>query len=214
MILLSSAYLGPVYYYSRFFIPNEQQIIIEQHDHYLKQTYRNRCIISGANGILSLSIPVKKPDGNNTKVKDVLIDYDTNWQKNHYRAIISAYRSAPFFEFYFDDFEPFYRKKINYLIDLNLELSHLIAELLGSKAKISLSDHFTKPLPYNSKDYRDSIHPKKDHCPGNDFHFEEYMQVFSERSGFLKNLSIIDLLFNKGQEAGLYLKKNYSGSKP
>ena len=112
-ILLSSAYFGPIQYFARFV--SGKSILIEQYDHYLKQSYRNRCKILGANGILALVVPVKKPNGNKTIIKDVLIDYDTDWQKNHLESIKSAYKNSAFFEYYSDDFFQAIKKKTKLL---------------------------------------------------------------------------------------------------
>ncbi len=201
-IQVSSSYLGPVSYYSRFLMPG--RVIIEQFDHYVKQTYRNRCMILSANGPMALVIPVVKNHGRKTLMKDVRIDYATNWQRLHLNGIISGYRSSAFFEFYFDDFEPFLRKKTTFLLDLNTGLTDLILENLGLAKNYEFSREFNR-YPASSPDYRDLIHPKK---RGTEDHFRPvpYFQVFSDRFGFVPDLSIIDLLFNTGPEAGTLLE--------
>ena len=125
---LSSAYLAPVEYYSKLL--NYDKIFIEQHDHYMKQTYRNRCTIAGPEGELALSIPTVKPEGPKCPMKDIRISDHGNWRHLHWNAIESAYNSTPFFEYYKDDFRPFYEKKYEFLTDFNEELCRLVCELI------------------------------------------------------------------------------------
>jgi len=206
MLILSSAYFGPVQYFSRFI--NQPAIKIEQYDHYIKQTYRNRCIIGSAAGPLTLSVPVKRKRGKKTLVKDVRVDYDTNWRKIHLLGIISCYNSSPYFEYLRDDIEPFFYKKYNFLIDMNMAITRKMLECTGIDCRAELSSHYE---PYESSsgiaDYREIIHPKinmeEDEC----FLPIPYTQVFSNETGFLPNLSILDLIFNTGKEAGNILKR-------
>ncbi len=203
--IVTSAYLGPIKYYSVF--ANFENIIVEQFDTYTKQTYRNRCSIMAANGKLSLSIPVEKVSGARQTVNQVCIDYATRWQKNHWRSIYSAYNSSPFFEYYAPDFARFYEKRWKYLIDFNMELHYYIMEELGIDCNYALSDSFS--FDFDGSDFREVISPKTDTAlPGFTFHTIEYTQTFSERLGFVPDLSIIDLLFNLGPEA-LYLLENW-----
>lgn len=193
-VLLSTSYLAPIQYYTKLL--NYKQVYIEIHDHFIKQTYRNRCKIYGANGLLQLSIPVKK-DQVKTKVKDILIDYDTNWQKMHWKSIESAYRSSPFFEFYEDDLKPFYTKKYKYLFDFNADIQKVILDLLEIVTNIKFTEDFIHADNHQFDDYREKIHPKKQVEDPN-FNIQKYNQVFTEKHGFIENLSIIDLLFNEG----------------
>lgn len=107
---LSSAYLAPVEYYTKLLAYDK--VLVEQHDHYIKQTYRNRCTIAGPSGELALSIPTVKPDTLKCPMKDIRISDHGNWRHLHWNAIESAYNSTPFFEYYKDDFRPFYEKEI------------------------------------------------------------------------------------------------------
>ena len=136
-ICLSSAYLAPVEYYSE--IAKADAVFIEGHDYYLKQTYRNRCLIAAANGQMALSIPVEKASGEKILTRDVRISDHTDWQLNHWRSIESAYNSTPFFEYYKDDLLPFYEKKWTYLMDFNLEIQLKILDLLNLNKKIQLT---------------------------------------------------------------------------
>lgn len=205
--LLSSAYLAPVQYYCKLFAFEE--VIIEQHCHYLKQTYRNRCVIAAANGQMTLSIPIEKTTDKKQKTKDIRIASHGNWQHLHWNAIISAYNSSPFFEYYQDDFLPFYTKNYTFLFDLNEELRILISDLLQiENNNVSYSDSYIQHSEDNKYDFREIIHPKKGYALDNMFAPITYYQVFESRFGFLPNLSIIDLLFNKGPESLLILKNS------
>ena len=195
-ICLSSAYLAPVEYYSE--IAKADVVFIESHDYYLKQTYRNRCLIAAANGQMALSIPVEKASGEKILTRDVRISDHTDWQLNHWRSIESAYNSTPFFEYYKDDLLPFYEKKWTYLMDFNLEIQLKILDLLNLNKKIQLTGEYKNMLDDTSPDLRETIHPKKENQSVN---FNPYYQVFDQRYGFQPNLSIIDLLFNMGNES-------------
>ena len=127
-VYLSSAYLAPVEYYTKLLAYD--QIYIEQHDHYTKQTYRNRCTIAAPDGELALSIPTVKPDTPKCPMRDIRISDHGNWRHLHWNAIESAYNHTPFFEYYKDDFRPFYEKKYEFLADFNEELCHLVCSLI------------------------------------------------------------------------------------
>lgn len=201
---LSTAYLGNVQYFTK--LVNADTIYIEQHEHYQKQSYRNRCNIVGANGVLTLVIPVEKDHGKKMPIRDVKIDYSQAWQQNHWRAILSAYNSSPFFEYYADDIRPFYEEKEPYLFDYNLRFTELILELLSLSSNIKPTDVYKVEVEYPQYDYRQSISPKQRLSkPDPLFNPTDYFQVFAQRFEFIPNLSIIDLLFNEGPSALQYL---------
>ena len=203
-IYLSSAYLAPVEYYSK--LKAFDKIYIEQHDHYVKQTYRNRCNIAGPEGVLSLSVPIIRPDTPKCAMKDIRISDHGNWRHLHWNAIESAYNNTPFFEYYKDDLRPFYENKYTFLADFNEELRCKICELMDISPVVEhTASYHTDFLP-DEADYREVIHPKKDYTEvDQDFLPKPYYQVFESRHGFLPNLSIIDLLFNMGPESVLVL---------
>lgn len=202
-VCLPLTYLGPVQLYARYF--GDRKIILEQHDHYQKQTYRNRCDILGSNGRLSLIIPVKHARGRKLKMKEVRIDYETDWRRLHWKGIESAYNTSPFFEYYRDTFEPFYHVKYDFLIDLCLDLNRLVINILSTSQIPTLSETFS---PVMENDLRELIHPKKPLSLDEGFTPVEYSQVFSSRHGFQANLSIIDLIFNSGPESVRILKES------
>lgn len=203
-VLLSSLYIAPIQYYSKLFRANKA--LIEIDDNYQKQSYRNRCIIAAANGPLALSIPIEKTKELKCKMKDIKIADHGNWQHFHWNAIISAYNSSPFFEYYRDDFAPFYEKKTTYLFDLNEQLQTLICKLLDIDTPTSYTSSFVEQVSADTNDLRETIHPKRDwHATDKQFVSKPYYQVFAEKRPFIENLSIIDLLFNMGNESRLYL---------
>lgn len=204
-IYLSSAYLAPVQYYAKFM--SADKIFIEQHDNYVKQTYRNRCTIAAANGAMPLSIPVEHSSGIKTAMKDIRIADHGNWRHLHWNTIVSAYNSSPFFEYYQDDFYPFYHRKFEFLIDFNEGLQQTVLSLLNIDCPpVAYTTEYKQDFNDNELDLRETIHPKKDwKLTDVEFTPETYYQVFEQKFGFQENLSIIDLLFNMGNESQLVL---------
>lgn len=202
---LSTAYLAPVEYYSKLL---KGDVYIEQHENYIKQTYRNRCTILSANGLMALSVPIESAGGKKCPIRDVRIADHGNWRHLHWNALISAYNSTPFFEYYQDDFRPFYEKEYKYLFDFNEELRNLICQLIDiDTSTIGYTDEFL--LEVEGEDYRSKISPKIDwRVIDPDFESIPYYQVFEHRFGFTENLSILDLLFNMGNESLLVLSKS------
>ncbi len=205
-LLLATAYLPPLEYFVHMCF--YESAVIEVQETWPKQTWRNRCRIMTANGPLDLTIPVSKPYGNQTKTKDILISNHTDWQKNHWKAIISAYQKAPYFVFYQDMLEPYYMNSFpERITTLNYRLLNEFLRELDIKICLIKSRRFDKRPEYDF-DLRHSISPKPRHRKNiPDFSFPPYYQVFSEKTGFVPNLSIIDLIFNLGPEAGDYLRK-------
>jgi hypothetical protein len=207
-ILLSTAYFPPVQYFSKFL--QFERIYIEQFENFSKQTYRNRCEILGANGIIPLVVPVVKGRGKKIKIRDLQVSYDTNWQRNHWRTIFSAYNSSPFFEFYKDDIFPFFAKRYKYLFDLNQEILETFCELIELETPTFFTEDFEK-IPENSLNFREALSPKRQKAiPDANFNPQKYTQVFSEKFGFVANLSILDLLFNEGPNCNNILEKSVS----
>ncbi|MDR0799192.1 MAG: WbqC family protein [Dysgonamonadaceae bacterium] len=197
-VILSTAYLAPVEYYTALY--RSGRATIEQHCHYTKQTYRNRCVIASANGLQTLSIPIVKPDTLKCPTKDIRIAEYGNWRHLHWQAIVSAYQSTPFFEYYADDFRPFYEKPQNFLFDFNETLRTLICKLLDINPSVNYTDEYGIEIPSGVCDLREVIHPKKPVTQT----IRPYYQVFADRYGFQPQVSIIDLLFNMGPESVLW----------
>ncbi|HQP22669.1 MAG TPA: WbqC family protein [Bacteroidales bacterium] len=201
VVLLSTAYLAPVSYY--VLLARAGKVVIEQHENYQKQSYRNRCLIAAANGPMVLSIPVKKNLPGKNSIRDIQLSGHGNWQHMHWNSLVSAYASSPYFAFYRDDIRPFYEKKYKYLFDFNEALREEICALLNLEPRLEYSKSYTTGPETEILDYRELIHPKKQRLeellPG------PYVQVFDRKFGFLPDLSVLDLLFNTGPEACLFL---------
>ena len=230
--LLSSTYFGPVQWYQK--LNRYDEADVERFDNYVKQTYRNRCVIATTNGMQALTIPVESFPLSNDEaqesvrkclMKDVRISDHGNWRHLHWNALMSAYGESPFFEYYADDIRPFFEKRWEFLFDFNMEICEKMCELLDIRPKINITNHF---LPISSEnngtantagnasednkdnsdtdadDYREIIrpkHPQKD----DKFDARPYYQVYKEKYGFMPNLSILDLLFNEGNESVYFL---------
>jgi hypothetical protein len=189
-LVLPSNYFAPANIYAA--ILQSDTIIFDVHENFVKQTFRSRCEIYGANGKQLLSVPVEKR-GNHIHANQVKICYKEDWQKIHWRSIVSAYRNSPYFEYYADEFQPFFETKIELLFDLNMLLHRIIMKLL----KAEINHEFTQTY---ISDFGESIldlRKEKIILP----EISGYNQVFEERYGFISDLSILDLLFNTGPDA-------------
>ncbi|CAG5081995.1 WbqC family protein [Parvicella tangerina] len=191
-VLLGSHYTGNIAYYKA--LKNADEALIEVHDHYVKQSYRNRCEIYGANGKLKLILPLER-SGTRTPMHEVRIDNSQQWQKLHWRSLESAYRSSPYFEYYESHFSPFYQEPFESLVALNKALFEKITSLLEIDTPVNYTTSYEKEYE-GFEDLREVIHPKVDH-PKNRINFE-YMQVFDMKYGYIPNLSMLDLMFNEG----------------
>ena len=198
-VYIATAYLGPIQQYAK--MVQYPVVYLECCENYVKQTYRNRCTIAAANGPLSLSVPIIKPDSLKCLTKDIRISDHGNWRHLHWNALCSAYNMSPFFEYYADDFAPFYEKRFTFLLDFNEQLRELICSLLDITPDIRQTETYDSTV---SHDFRESIQPRHP-LPDPDFTPRPYYQVFQEKFGFQPNLSIVDLLFNMGPESLLYL---------
>ena len=226
--LLSSTYFGPIQWYQK--LNRYDECLIERHESFIKQTYRNRMLIPTTNGPLSLSIPTNH--NTSLAMKDIRISDHANWRHVHWNALLSAYGESPFFEYYQDDIRPFYEKKYEFLFDFNMEITEKMIELLDIRPKISVTSEYiqSEELKVKSEefnglanhkvqssnhkvqskevqsivDFREAIRPKKP-LPDAEFESKRYYQVYEQKFGFQPNMSILDLLFNEGNEAIFYL---------
>ena len=207
-ILLHPAYFGPV---SQFVaLAKADKVYFENEDNYQKQTYRNRMYIYDSNGKLLLNIPIKhrsaltgepKEAGKHQLYKEVRIENDFEWQKQHWRALKASYQTSPFFEFYEDEIYPLYHKKFNYLLDFNYACLEFATEALQLDFDINKTSGYIFN-PKDKEDLRNLINAKAKPK----FEHEHYTQVFQEKHGFLPNLSILDLIFNEGPNSLNFLE--------
>ncbi len=200
MGLFIPTYFAPIAQYAA--ICQSETILFEWEDNFQKQTYRNRCYVYGANGKLSLSIPVKhQPTSGRKKTKDTLIENDFPWQQQHFKSLQAAYRSSPYFEFFEDDLHKLFTKKYTYLQDINIDTHLFVTDIL------QVSSAYQKTTSYEPdpqvRDYRNLAIAKK----GVAIEMDTYVQMFDDKYGFIPNLSILDLLFMEGANALTFLEK-------
>ncbi|MBR3021417.1 MAG: WbqC family protein [Bacteroidaceae bacterium] len=215
-MLLSLAYLPPVWYFTKLLLCDGQEVRIEQWDHYVKQTYRNRCVIGSGDGLQALTIPTEKAATPKCYMRDVRISDHGNWRHQHWNALEAAYGQTPFFLYYEDDFRPFYERRFEFLFDFNLQLMALCCQLIDIHPVLRPTESWCDSLASREgesgggviSDFRDVISPKRDYAVDPTFCPAPYYQVFAPRFGFRPNLSIVDLLFNMGPESLLVLQKS------
>ena len=200
--LLATTYFGPVQWYQK--LNQSDRCLIERHDHFIKQTYRNRCVIATTNGLQALTVPIERFEGAHCAMLNIRISDHGSWCHLHWNALQSAYGESPFFEFYADDIRPFFERRWEFLVDFNMEITQKMCELLDIQPHITLTDAYVSADEEGVNDYRDVIRPKNP-LPDDRFQPRRYYQVYEQKHGFQPNLSILDLLFNEGPEAVLYL---------
>lgn len=200
--LLATTYFGPVQWYQK--LNQSDRCLIERHDHFIKQTYRNRCVIATTNGLQALTVPIERFEGAHCAMLNIRISDHGSWRHLHWNALQSAYGESPFFEFYADDIRPFFERRWDFLVDFNMETTQKMCELLDIQPHITLTDAYVSAEDVGVTDYRDIIRPKNP-LPDDRFQPRRYYQVYEQKHGFQPNLSILDLLFNEGPEAVLYL---------
>lgn len=203
-VLLSTAYFPPAEYFS--LIAHTGEVLIERHENYHRQTYRNRCIIMGANGPLPLIVPVLRGSFHKTAISELRTDETKRWRDLHLRGITAAYATAPYFEYYYDIIRDVITAPYTFLIDLNSAALAAMCEAIGLTARIKFTDRF-EAEGSRDNDYRYAIIPKKP--SGLTGHTDQpYTQVFGERHGFIPRLSIIDMLLNNGPGTRALLRES------
>ncbi|MBS1661955.1 MAG: WbqC family protein [Bacteroidetes bacterium] len=178
-------------------------IVFEQCEYYQKTSFRNRCQIAGADGVINLSIPLEKGRDQKTLMKDVRIADTLPWQAQHWKTIVSCYNRSPWFEHYRDDLEGLYKTRYDFLVDWNLACFEWTVKVLRMPVQVSLTKEYRKVYaPGEGEDWRNKFLPKNREMDG-----PRYRQVFEERTGFISGLSILDLLFCEGRNASGHLRR-------
>lgn len=185
-IILPTAYFGPIQYYK--VLNSGSDVWIEQYENYQKQSLRTRCEIATSQGKQTLSIPVEGSHGQKCQIKDVRISDHGNWRHLHWNALVTAYHESPFFEYYEDDLRQFFEKKWTFLLDFNNEINAKICELTDINPSAHLTEKYEGVTLLQEPD-----------------EVKTYYQVYQQKTGFIPNLSILDLLFNMGNESIFYL---------
>lgn len=200
MTILPTAYLPSVAYFTAL---KQESCILDLHEHFIKRSERNRAHILTPTGVMTLTAHVQRGNRPQSPIRDLRLDYSKRWQHQHAMALRSAYKSSPYFDYYWDSLAPFYEREWAFLVDYNLAILEVLLRCLGMEAFMPhLSEHYLEPLP-SDRDWR----PKKQE--GSPLiEAEPYVQVFSDRLPFEPNLSVIDLLFAEGPSAVDVLTRN------
>lgn len=205
--LFATAYMGPIQQYARLIRATHAW---EEHcENYVKQTYRNRAVILGANGPVALTIPIEHSGDNHMPIGQVTMSRHNNWRHIHWQTLVSAYESSPFFQFYADDLHAVYFSDIERLVDFNAALSRLFLQWLFIDITLEPTAEYLPKTDGFIEDCRTLISPKNPLTLDPHFHPVPYSQTFGTQADFSPNLSVADLLFNMGPESRLILRACY-----
>lgn len=199
VLLIESQYFPCIDYYKT--LMNGYKLKIEQYDHYQKLSYRNRCYIAGPNGMILLSVPLLHGRNQRTIMKDLRICNKDRWQSLHWKTLTSAYRRSPWFEYFEEEFQPWFEKPFEFLLDWNMEMFNLTNRLLGISPAYEFTGSYEEDYPLEVADLRDTLLPAQLKRARQEASYPKYTQVFEERTGFFPNLSILDLLFCEGKHS-------------
>lgn len=204
-LLLSTAYAPPMTYMALLYKAQGGEVYIEAHEHIVKQSWRNRCNVASSQGVQILSIPIERPQGGKTLVRDVRISNSKPWQHQHIQALRTNYGCSPYFEYYWDDLLPLYERNYKFLWDFNWDVLSRFISLLGIDLVVKESEAFCPIGAYEWEDYRYLLHRRGLEC-NTLSDYPRYYQPFQAKQGFIPELSVYDLLMNLGPEAILYLR--------
>lgn len=197
-LILPTSYLPPVSYFS--ILASGQEILLESNEHFIKQTLRNRCRIAGANGVLTLTVPVEHDNRWRKPIRDLRISASGDWNRQHWKSIVSAYGKSTYFTFYEERLRQAFLKHHVFLLDLNMELLTLLCGWVNVPVPAGCTETYNDSYRTGT-DFRNSWDGSMRTTEG----VKSYYQVFAERHGFLPDLSVIDLLFNTGPDAKAHL---------
>ena len=212
MLLLETAFMPPVSYfaaiaedftlsYGRVVSLVPARLRLEACENYQKQSYRNRCRIYAAGGVESLTLPVVHEGGTSSlPIREIRVDWSRDWLPRMERAIVSAYESSPYFEYYRDSLFDILESRPEKLFDLNIRLIHYFLGKIGISADIDFTTEYERPgeTAPDIRDLRGLIHPKRPSILKTE---KPYWQVFAAKYGFKSDLSVMDLLFNEGPDS-------------
>jgi hypothetical protein len=206
-LIIESQYFAPSIFYKTSY--NFSDIVFEQCETYQKMSFRNRCQIAGAQGVVDLSIPLVGGRSQKGLIRDVRIAADRSWQVRHWRTIASCYNRSPWFDYYRDGLETLYRKPADFLIDWNQQCLEWSFRVLGMTRVIRRTEEYREVYAAGEGvDWRGRLVPR-DREKWEDM--PRYSQVFEERIGFIPHLSVLDLVFCKGREAIRYIRSSDGG---
>jgi hypothetical protein len=204
ILLIEPQYWGSISYFKELVSANN--IVLDIHSNFQKGTYRNRCKIMGPNGLLSLSVPLVKGNGQHSIFNQVRISYSENWRKDHWQSLVSSYRRSAYFEFYEEQIALIYINDYEFLKDFNVASLKIVSELLRIPFDIKFTENYISKDSFEGNDARDIIHPTARKMKYS-YELPKYPQVFMDRMDFLSDLSILDILFNLGPRTVDYLRQ-------
>ena len=204
-VLIESHYLPSLEYFCAL-IPFDE-ICVETNEHFTKQSLRNRCFINTAQGAKMLTVPLLERHGK-VLTKEVMIEQGNKWRNTHWRTIESAYRKAPYFDFYFEELKSILYADHQRLLDLNRDLMSFCLRHIGFEKKNSVTLAYQNDTQDGVLDLRSVISSKKPFEERTFYKEQRYYQVFG--SEFVPNLSVVDLLFCEGPRAGAILRASSS----
>ncbi len=188
MTILPCTYLPSIEHFARIV---SGDYIIDLGEHYIKRSARNRAEIMTAGGVMQLTVNICRANRPRTPMRNIQIDYSKRWQHQHWIALVSAYASSPFFDYYADSLGPIFMAEYERLVDLNLAITKEILRLLGLSQELKISEGYVEctegDVDMRPKNYNNSARTQ-----------DPYIQVFADRFEFAPNLSILDLLFCEG----------------
>jgi hypothetical protein len=204
VLLIELQYFSPSIFYSE--LRRCEYCLFEQYEHFQKAGFTNRCMVAGANGVIQLTVPVEGGRNQKVPLQEVRVSRAENWQANHWKTLCSAYNRSPWFDHFRDELEQLYSRSYHFLLDWNLACFMWTCDKLSISSKHTFTESYQKDYEENVKDWRGRLRPST--INNNESSTTSYTQVFTERHGFIPNLSILDLLFCAGP-AGLNLYNGF-----
>lgn len=185
------------------FAGSATHVLLDDKEHFEKMSFRNRYMVAGADGPIVLSIPVAGGRQQRKPMEQMQIDNKTNWQVQHWRTLTSVYNRSPYFEFFAPDLEPLFQQPFLSLTDFSLSSMAVLEKIARIRLEKSIVPSFKKHYDDSYADirgmFRSSGYERQEGLP-------VYHQTFEDRTGFLPNLSLLDLLFAEGNNTASYFR--------